>query len=202
MGTKPLRNHNSIRRLRPGEAIPTSEPRRYRTSDGYIVLRWKTGVRTYLDALEHRIVNGRITTAEHIHHINHSTTDNRPSNLEGLTPKEHREKHSRVDWVDAWRLYKQGSSTIEVGDKLGCSASQISRGLRQRGHTLRDPGVARRLILDTGRIVELFLAGMPPRRIGELFGVSDSPIRRILQDEGIPPRQPGRPLRSAQESSH
>ena len=199
MGTKPPQRNNSIRRLRPGEAIPNGEPRRYPTRDGYIVLRWKVGVRTYLDALEHRIVDGRITTAEHVHHINHNTTDNRPSNLEGLTSGDHRREHTRIDYDEAWRLYEQGHSTTKVASDLGCTAGQISRGLRQRGHTLRDTG-AKRCTLDNERIVELFLAGMPPRRIGAIFSVGDTPIRRILRDEGIPPRLPGRPMRSAQWS--
>ena len=200
METKPPRYRNSIRRLRPGEAIPLGEPRRYPTSDGYIVLRWKIGVRTYLDALEHRIFDGRITTAEHVHHINHNTTDNRPENLEGFTSRTHRQKHGKIDWDKAWRLYEQGHSTTEVAEQLGSFAGNISRGLRQRGHTLRSSGFAKRLILDTEQIVDLFLAGMSPTRIGDRFGASDTPIRRILREAGIPPRLPGRPMRSAQWS--
>ena len=202
MESKPRRHRNSIRRIRPGNPIPLSKPSRYTTSDGYVILRWKVGVRSYIETLEHRIIDGYVTTARHVHHINHDRSDNRQTNLEGLSPKEHSQRHHITDWAEAWQLYEQGHSTTEVGNRLGCSAGHISRGLRKQGHTLRDTATGRRLILDNERIVELFLAGMPPRRIGALLGVGDWPIRRILRSEGISPRRPGRPLQAASERAN
>ena len=197
---EPSKTHRvgTIRRLQPGAPVPTEPPRKYVTTDGYIVYRWRIAPRTYVEALEHRIIDGRVTTARHVHHRNGDTTDNRPENLQPVNPTEHRREHSHVDYEKAWRLYKSGLSTIEVGKWLGCNPATISRGLRDRGHKLRDSGTGRRLDLDSRRIVALFLAGESPQRIGTILGVSDTPIRRILRNSGIQPRSVGRPVRSPQ----
>jgi len=187
---------NSIRRIPPGQPIPTETPRRYRTSDGYIVLRWKLGKRTYLEALEHRVVNGRVTDAQHIHHRNHRRTDNRSDNLQPVTSKQHRQAHSKYSpFYEEWaELYRQGWTTTQIGDKYGTNNGTVYRRLRDVGVTPRTVGEAKRLPLDVDRIVAMFESGMSPRSIGKHFGCSDSPIRNRLAERGIPPRPPGRPV--------
>ena len=200
MATIKTSDSHSIRRPRAGEPIPPGKPRRYTTSDGYIILRWRIGTRTYLEALEHRIQDGRAITAEHVHHINGITTDNRPENLEHLEAGTHsRMHHERIDYQEAWRLYQTGLSTTEVAALVGTDHGNVSRGIRRLGYTLRDSGTGNRIVLDPQPIIDLFLAGVPPMRIGALYGISDSPVRRVLRQEGIESQRSGRPLQSALE---
>jgi hypothetical protein len=84
----------SIRRLRDDEPVPTSKPRRYRHSEGYVILRWRVATQTYVEAFEHRIVTGRVS--EDVHHINGNKTDNRPENLMPMSRAEHARLHARM----------------------------------------------------------------------------------------------------------
>ena len=126
---------HSIRRLRDDEPVPEGQPRRYIDAHGYVILRWKVGVRTYLEALEHRVVAGR--QMPHVHHVNGDQTDNRPENLRPMTASEHLMEHATIDYVEAARLYQSGRSLPDLGRHFGIDHVAIMRGLKKRGIKMR-----------------------------------------------------------------
>lgn len=83
-----------ITTIRSGEAVPAGEPKRYRSSHGYIRLRWLVGPQEYLETYEHRVVDGFVTNAEHVHHDNRVKDDNSDVNLVPLTAEEHNRLHA------------------------------------------------------------------------------------------------------------
>lgn len=195
-------NKDRIRRLAPGSTIPDAEPRIYTTSDGYRVWRWKVGPRSYVEALEHRIRDGRVATAAHIHHKNHDTIDNRPENLEGLSAREHRHRHAKVDYEAAWRRYQEGYSTPEVGEEFGVHPATLSRRWRDMGYTLRSVGDGQKAVnrrdIDVERVREMHLAGMRSTRIADELGTTREMVFSIVRDLGLRPHPTGRPsLRDA-----
>lgn len=123
------------RRLTTAEAIPTSEPHRYKQRAGYIILRWKVGVRSYVEALEHRVVAGFV--GDHVHHENGRKDDNRPDNLVPLSAREHSAAHSRVNMAEAVRLYREGWSLPRLAARYGVGNVTVMRSLKLRGVTMR-----------------------------------------------------------------
>lgn len=68
-----------------------------RSRDGYVVV--KTGIRKW--ELEHRLIMERVlgrklTTDEHVHHINGVKWDNDPRNLQVLSNAEHQRLHDHL----------------------------------------------------------------------------------------------------------
>lgn len=128
----------TTRYLAPGEAVPEHEPRRYLASHGYIRLRWKVAPKTYVETYEHRVFNGRVTDAEHVHHVNRDRADNRPSNLRPLSADDHALEHAAIPWwAQAAMLYTQGLSTYEVGEKLSRNPATVYRALKRMGVQIR-----------------------------------------------------------------
>lgn len=188
-----------LRTLRPDEPLPAGEPRRYRDNAGYVRLRWKVGVREYVEVREHRAATGA-ALGEHVHHKNHVKNDNRPENLARLTPCEHSHTHGRerrrYDLDAARAMYEAGYSTPQIGAVFGVHASNIWYGLNGGGHrtrSLKEANSRLRKAIDADRVVALFDAGMRPIAIGRLFGCSDTPIRRILKENGRRMHGSGRP---------
>ena len=77
-----------------GENHPNWKGGRYQGTNGYIFLRVALGKYR----LEHRVVLeahlGRpLSKAEHVHHRNGNKTDNRPENLELVSPEGHTKHH-------------------------------------------------------------------------------------------------------------
>lgn len=184
-----------IRSLRPGEAVPSGTPRRYPNSNGYIRLRWKVGVAQYVETYEHRTIDGRVTTAEHVHHRNGLRDDNRPENLAETSLADHLTHHGEANrtWPrdEAAELYAKGWTTTDLGKRYGTHAAVISRGLRAAGVEMR-PASSPQYDLDCEVLALHYEEGLRAQSIAERLGVSDTPVRRILRKYGITFRA-GRP---------
>lgn len=103
---------------------------RYVDKSGYVHL-WQRGTRKL--RREHRVVMeavlGRpLDDTEHVHHRNHDTSDNRPENLEILTPTAHARLHNSE------RVYKTGwSKTHDCCIECGTTEREHrARGLCER----------------------------------------------------------------------
>lgn len=123
----------SVHYLRPGEPIPKGEPKRYINVHGYAILRWRVAPRTYVETLEHRVINGRVTTAEHVHHIDRNKLNNHPSNLLHMDASDHLHAHYRIPRADVARLYAAGYTTIEIAELYDTFPGNISRIVRGEG---------------------------------------------------------------------
>lgn len=135
----------SITQLPPGAPLPDGMPRRYRAHNGYIRLRWYLGPGRYVETYEHRVEGDHVTTAEHVHHINHDKSDNSPANLRYLTAEEHAEHHRAhpaprrparkkgaprplaYDHGMILDMLDQGLSHSAIAAKVGCSIATVSR---------------------------------------------------------------------------
>lgn len=106
LGLVPL-GRSTVRALRPGEAPPDGEPRRYPNAAGYVRLRWKVGQREYVETYE-RGGDGELVRT--------------------VAPTA-----KRLDEAEVVRLYRSGRSTLEVAAEVGCTSSAVSRVLRRRG---------------------------------------------------------------------
>ncbi len=175
----------AIRQLRADEPIPSGAPRRYRSSHGYVRLRWRIGQNSYVEVYEHRIVAGR--TAPCVHHRNSIKHDNHPSNLVTLTRSEHGQhhKHKTFDRGVARALYEQGLTTVQLAKEFDVTPGQISRALRNVGTKMRNSTDYKTMTLDRQRLQELFHQQYGVARIAREFGCSTFPVCRILKELGL-----------------
>jgi hypothetical protein len=182
------------RRLPRGALVPSAEPSRYKTRDGYTLYRWLIGPGQYVEALEHRIVDGRVVDAETVHHHDHNRQHNHPENLSELDRAAHQRIHhpQAIDRAEAARLYTMGLSTIQVAAELGTHPGNVSRMLREQGVQAR-PQPPKRKDIDPTTVEALGRAGMPWDAIARQVGCSRGPVERILRRAGIPPRKAGNP---------
>lgn len=178
-----------IRYLQKGETPPTGEPRRYVSSSGYVRLRWTVAKGDVVECWEHRYVMG-FPDAE-VHHKNGIRHDNRPENLEVLSPADHALAHAVVDEEQAATLYRSGMSTVEIGEQLGHHPSVILRAIRRAGVTARSLGEANRRPTPDEQMRAWMLAGEGDRTIARRIGVSPSLVSARRQEFGIAPRRPG-----------
>lgn len=181
-----------IRQLKAGEPMPAGEPARYLSGHGYIRLRWKVGVRSYVEVYEHRVHQGVVTDAEHVHHENHRRDDNRPENLKGLSASEHRRRHQVIDRPYAVKLYREGASTTEVARRLGTHAGNVSRILRDEGVKARRKSDYAAQV-DRPRLLQAWSRASSAREVAESIGVSVPVAYRLMCAHGLPPFPPGRP---------
>ncbi len=164
------RTHRSlvIRSLRPDEDDPEGEPRRYVSSGGYVRLRWKVGVKEYVERYERDDSGSLVRTI--------------------------RSRAKRVDWEEAARLYESGLSQPQVARIMKCNAGALSRALSERGVVIRSttdyfPS------FDDDDVVESYRHGATPEEIAQGLGVGSVRIRRVLRDRGVM-RRPGNPQRN------
>lgn len=189
------RRRTSIRSLRPGEVVPTWAPRRYRTVDGYVVLRWRIAPGRYVEIREHRVFDGRVTTAPEVHHINGDRTDNRPENLLAVDSVEHKRHHRRIDRDLVRSMYSDGLTLPQIAEELGCSHSHLSRVLRDTGAQAR-PKPCTPINADELRALAASGDVRVPQ-LAEHFGVGHAVIRRAMRDFEIPAFPAGRPRKVA-----
>lgn len=179
----------ATRRLRDDEPVPDTEPVKYRTSAGYVLLRWKVGVRSYVEALEHRIVTGRVS--KEVHHINGIKDDNRPENLMPVTSTQHGAEHATWNIAEACELYQQGWSLPRLQAKYGKDNVQIMRSLKLRGVQMRGSAEHKRQEADVSMVRALFLEGFGRREIAKRAGVGPAVVARVLREIDLR-RGPGR----------
>lgn len=185
-----------IRMLRSDESLPEGEPRRYSTRSGYIRLRWRIGPGDYVEVLEHRRVRTG-ADSDHVHHINHNPSDNRPENLVRLTKDEHAALHGsesrKFDRRRAIQLYEAGLSTPELARVFGVHHVSVYRALRKEGVPLRRTGEWARTPVDEGRVLALHDAGWKAGTIGREVGVGREVVVRVLREHGRKLYGAGRP---------
>lgn len=185
----------TIRSLKPGEEVPPGAPRRYPNDRGYMRLRWKVGTGQYVEAYEHRVVDGVVTDAEHVHHLNHQVDDNRPDNLRPMSAAEHRSAH-REERVPQWQemrvMYEQGTSSGQVAKHFGCDESTVWRALDRQGVTFRSSSDYA-AVLPIDRAAEQYEAGRSAASLAAEYRITKMEIIESLRKAGVKIRKPGRP---------
>lgn len=184
---------NTIRQLRAGDPIPPGQPRRYRSQHGYIRLRWKVGERSYVEVYEHRFVAG--LPPGHVHHRNEVKSDNRPSNLEALSPSSHTALHNPFTWdVDEGaKLYQSGWTLLRLEARYGVNHVTIRNGLLSRGVVMRSPARPSCVGHEAATTVRgLHLAGYSAPAIASRLGVTVQPVRDAIRRMGLPRHRAGR----------
>lgn len=101
-----------------------------RGSKGYVTLRWKVGTNEYVEAYEHRVVDGAVTLAPVVHHDDEDKGNNQSENLQPMSVEEHGAVHRRVDRAAVLGLYSEGLTQVEVGRRLGIHPATVSKVLR------------------------------------------------------------------------
>lgn len=191
-----------IRYLKPNEPIPSGEPRRYKSPSGYVRLRWKVGKREYIECLEHRLVMG--VPDAHVHHKNEIRDDNRPENLEVLSPSLHQAEHREIDTARASELHESGASIPQIARLFGRNHAAIFRAMKRDGFHVRSLAEAngrKRVAFDEGMLRRLFDAGVSDRRIAAELGTQKTLIRSRRDEMGIAPQRPGRQTLEAARSA-
>lgn len=128
----------TTRPMQPGEACPTSTPKKYMASNGYVRLVWRVGRQSYVWTYEHRFITGM--PVGEVHHIDGNKTNNNPSNLQVVASTlEHRRFHRQKVWdIDAGlAMLMDGASIASVGRKFNVDESVVQRMVRRRGFTGR-----------------------------------------------------------------
>lgn len=184
-----------VRYLRGGELVPTSCPRRYLNTRGYVRLRWTVGPNSEVETYEHRVVDGRVVEAEHVHHRNHDRADNRPENLEPLSADEHSLIHAdhrrTVDRATVVQLYLSGMSQPEVATALGCDNATVCRVLQTEGVASRN--VRERHPYPTRDQAEsAHRASTSAAQMAAHLNIPTRRARAVLAHYGLPSFKPGR----------
>lgn len=149
-------------------------------------------------AYEHRVVAhdhfGPIPLGCQVHHVNRDRSDNRPANLQIVTPEEHGEEHRVVDYRTATDQYVSGRSTLVVAAELGVSHSTVNRALSVSGVDRRTISEAKRVAVDDERLIRLHSTpGYRVPQIANALGVGAGVVRRRMRELGLPSFPPGRP---------
>ena len=173
------KRHVEIRSLRPGDPLPSGTPRRYRSGQGYIRLRWRIGANQYVETYEHRAVAG--LPACHVHHRDSDKTNNDPSNLEALSPAEHARRHAGAKPYRSGFRVPTARRWVEWNGAVGLAAYES----RQR----RVQQEARRAAF-VDRLVELYATGLSTVAVGREVGLSDTNVYRALISRGVEIRPP------------
>lgn len=170
--------------------MPDSVPRRY-PAQGYVRLRWKVGVRQYVECLEHRVFNGQVTSAAHVHHRNHLRDDNAPGNLVPLDSRAHGVEHRRWRRREIVAAYRAGESTVQLSERLGVHPGTVSRYLAEAGVSARPkPSTT----LDEALLRDLHARGVRPATAARELLVSEAVVRRAMKRLSLTSFPAGRPV--------
>jgi 5-methylcytosine-specific restriction endonuclease McrA len=183
-----------ITQLRPGDTVPEAPPRRYPRKDGYVRLRWKVAPNTYVETYEHRVFEGVVTRAEHVHHRNLTRGDNRLSNRQPLTAAEHAAEHARhvaPRRALIVKYYEAGATTTQIGRRLRLHPSWVQRQLDEAGIPRRPSGAPNPL--DEELALAMYRDGASPVKIARVLHVDTERVKQLARDAGLPPRRSGRP---------
>lgn len=183
----------TIARLKHGDPIPEGEPRRHLGSNGYMRLRWTVSPYRVIECYEHRFVMGVPPDDVQVHHRNGDKLDNRPENLEVVTPAAHSKEHRVIDRERVAEMYRAGQSTVAIAAALGHDPASIQRALVAAGVPRRSISEALLCELDENELTRLYHAGVRPPAIAKQLGVSTDAIRRRMRLLGLPAHRPGRP---------
>jgi hypothetical protein len=173
----------TIRQLRQGEPVPVGTPKRYQNAAGYTRLRWRLSDGNHVEVYEHRLVADALN-GEHVHHRNGVKSDNRPENLEVLSPSAHGHAHQEVVDSEVERLYLSGLSIPEIKQLTGWDTGVLSRSLKRSGVTVI-MGERQRLKLDEAQILEWYHRGIRVARMAKWLGIDCGPITRLLKRKGL-----------------
>ena len=125
--------------------------------------------------------------------MNHDRSDNRPENLEVVSTAEHGERHALHDPLEIRRLYEQGLSLPQVGERLGCASSVVLRALRRAGGQTRSLSESQMLPLNNDLIRRLHEGGVRANHIARLLNVSGGAIHPRIKAMALPVHPVGRP---------
>lgn len=183
---KPLATRRArIRALRPDEPIPNSEPKRYPNGQGYIRLRWNVAPYELVEEYEHRVAAGRPPSWMHVHHINGIKGDNRPENLQVLSPSEHTLLHDderpKANDADQSKFKPAELGHDRQGRIIGWREVMNEDRRRTREKT-------RRARMQEAR--RLYETGLGTVEVGELIGLHPSGVSRLLRGAGVKMRSP------------
>lgn len=174
------------RYLSHGDPIPDGKPGREIDTRGYVRLVWRSGAGQRVFVYEHRLVMGVPPSNMHVHHINGDKGDNRPENLEVLTPAEHAERHRLLNDDEIAGLYKDGLTMEEVGRELGTDSGNVSRALARAGVAARGNGMGKPVDVDTDTVRFLYTRSVPVAGIARVLGTTRKVVSNRVRRMGLP----------------
>lgn len=148
---------STIRSLRSDEPNPEGEPRRYEDRDGYVRLRWKIGVRQYVERLER---------------------DESGSLVRTKPPKA-----KRIDAGEVVRLYREGMTQTEIAERIGCNHGAVSRVLARQGEQVRPHW--NRVKADPEQVIALYATGLGTIEVAARLGTNRHWVADLLRQRGL-----------------
>ena len=121
----------------------------------------------------------------YIYHFNTIDKDNYTWGGDTLRGKWHPNFRNDLDDEEIRKLYiEEGLTTVQIGKKLGTSATTIHKRLKEQGIKGRNKRIHDNL--DDEKIKKLYIKeGLTTYQIGEKFGVSYNTINKRLKKQGV-----------------